>query len=175
MFKRLFIGSCTLLMAFACMAADPPPGQIDPEQFLRLADDEDVRIEVSLRGALLKAITKIDPELHALAGGLESINVVVLSLKEAELDRTRRQVRQIDEDLQSRGWQRLARVREEDAEIKVLVLNNEEQIQGLVVMVIEMSEGQLIFANVAGEIDLESLSQIGEQLDIPGLESIDVD
>lgn len=175
MFKRWWVGTFLACLAVTCLAGPTHVGQVDPAQFLQLASDDDVRLEVSLRGALLKAITKIDPQLHQLAGGLESIDVVVLSLREADLDQIRDKIREIEENLQKRGWQRLARVRQEDAEVKVLVLSDEEQIQGLVVMVVELSEGRLIFANIAGEIDLAALSQLGSELNLPGLDAIDVE
>jgi hypothetical protein len=40
----------------------------------------------------------------------------------------------------------------------------------LVVMV--MNDEQIVFTNVAGSIDLEKLGELGQEMDIPGLDEI---
>ena len=61
----------------------------------------------------------------------------------------------------------------EDADIRVLVLNDETSLSGLVVMVLERSEGELIFANVAGLLDLEAIQKLGDKMNIPGLSDLE--
>lgn len=154
--------------------AEKLAGFVDGRALIEAVGDDAVTVEISLSGPLLTALTKVDPELHALAGGLESIHAVVLE-PAGSLDRKRLHalVAEIDAKLIGQGWERLAHVREPDAEVKLLVLSAGEAIRGLVVMVLE--EDEVVFANLAGALDLAKIAAIGEGLDLPGLDRIDPD
>jgi hypothetical protein len=70
-------------------------------------------------------------------------------------------------------WQRLARIRDETSEVAVLVLNDDEVIQGLVVLITDHASHSVVFTNVAGVLDLQALSTLGEHLEVPGLEDLE--
>ena len=60
----------------------------------------------------------------------------------------------------------------------MLALSDGEAIQGLVVMVVDRSEeggAELVFANIAGAIDLAAIQQIGEGFNVPGLDGLDLE
>jgi hypothetical protein len=42
-------------------------------------------------------------------------------------------------------------------------------------MVIDMEEGEMVFANIAGKLDLAAIQSIGDSLEIPGLEDLDIE
>jgi hypothetical protein len=172
----------TLLLFVGPASAAGIRGCIDNDDFIDLAGDDAVMMEINLSGALLSALSRIDPELHQLVTGLKSIQAVILDLssggESAELDealvaRARRLASATDKSLRGRGWERIARVRDGGDEIKVLVLNDDEVINGLVVMVLDKDDGQLVFANICGTLDLAAIQAIGEGFDIPGLDQID--
>jgi len=162
------------LSAAVHAAGEPPPlGFVDGSAFLELAGDDAGTIEISLRGALLRALTSFDPELKRLVGGLESIHAVIVEPEQgASLKRVRELVRRRERSLLGEGWERLARVRDGTADVTVLVLNDEETIRGLVVMAADEEDGSVVFANVAGVIDLAAIAALGEQLEIPGLDQV---
>jgi hypothetical protein len=91
----------------------------------------------------------------------------------------REQVLKTERRLTSKGWERIARIQDEGAQIKILVLLNEDEetISGLIVMVLDADDDEpvLVFANVAGVIDLAALEELGEAFDVPGLEDIELD
>lgn len=151
------------------------PGFVDGSAFLALAGEETGSVEVSLDGALLKALMGFDPELKKLAGGLASIHAVVLDFSEEEAPRwteAQELVAKTEKSLVGRGWSRITKIREEGAAVSVLVLNDEEIIGGLVVLVAG-EDGEVVFANIAGDIDLAAIAKLGEKLDIPGLDQLD--
>lgn len=151
-----------------------PPGFVDGSILIDLAGEDALTVEISLHGALLKAITGADPELKSLAGGLESIQAVILDLEETPASaKIREQVEEIQRELRRQGWQRLARVKESGSVVNVMVLNDAETIQGLVVLVVDENDKQVIFANVAGVLDLAAIERLGEEMDIPGLSDLD--
>ena len=173
----LAIAGCLLLVGLASPAVaeskslDRLPGYVDGQAFVDLAGDDAVTVEISIHGALLKALASVDEDLEGMVGGLESIHAVILEVENDEATRRIRELmREIERKLLAQGWQRLARVKEQDAEIKVLVLNDDEAILGLVVLI--AGEDESVFANVAGKLDLSAIAKIGESFDIPGLDEL---
>ena len=159
--------------------APPGPGFVDGTRLIDIVGDDAVVVEVSLGKSLLKMMTGSDPDLKKQLGGLESIYALIVDLSDAgTAARARDEVREIERRLLGDGWERIARIKETDTEIKVLVLlHDEELIEGLVVMVfsVEDEEPVLVFANIAGLIDMEALEDLGEELDLPGLDELDFD
>ena len=158
------------------LAADKGPGYVDPDTFIRIAGDDRVLVQVSISEALLRMITRSDPDLKRVAGGLKSIEAVVLDLSRngaaedahaALLDTENRMLRD--------GWERLVLVREDDGEVRILILPQDDKIQGLTVLIVNRGDGTMIFANIAGSVDLASLEELGDVFDIPGLDEIDVE
>lgn len=177
------LAAATLLVASlagaTALAADPAlkksPGFVDPEPFLDLADEKGRLIEINLPGKLLRLITgpvrSQEPELASLIDGLEWIGAVIVGTEDAaRLEAGRALVRQTEKRLLGKGWEKLAVMQEEGTMVKVLILNTETTIGGLVVMI--TNDEQVIFTNIAGIIDLAKLESLGETLNIPGLESL---
>jgi hypothetical protein len=80
----------------------------------------------------------------------------------------------IAEDLQEDGWEQIARVREHGEGVTVLVLlddKNEDSLAGVTVMVNEDADN-MVFANIAGRIDLSMVAGLATGLGLPGLEEL---
>ncbi len=173
------VASCWLLLVLVSSPAvaekkslDQVPGYVDGAAFVELAGDDAVTIEVSIHGGLLKMLASVDPDLEELVGGLESIHAVILQVEDdGAYERIRELMRQTERRLMGQGWERLARVKEDETEVKVLVLNDEDAILGLVVLVAG-DENELVFANIAGTLNLAAIAKLGESLDIPGLDEL---
>jgi hypothetical protein len=149
---------------------------VDAAPFKEIAGEDAIMVEINLSGAFLKTIASAHEDLHELIGGLESIQAVVLDLNgSSRSERARKTILDVERRLQKRAWERIALIREEDGEVRILVLADGEAIQGLVVMVIDMDEGEMVFANIAGELDLAAIQSIGDSLEIPGLDDLDID
>jgi len=52
------------------------------------------------------------------------------------------------------------------------MLEKNETVFGLVVMVFDPSEPNMIFTNIVGNVDLATLGKLGEKMDLPGLDQI---
>ena len=172
--------AAALLLPATALAADTAieskPGYVDKEIFTRLAGDEDVRVEIWLPRSLIVLFGALDEELAEAVEGLDLLQAVVLELEGADAAaRARKVVRETESMLKRKGWVRLALVRDEESEVYVLVRTQDEKIEGLTVLVVDESDGSLVFANVVGTIDLAKIRALGEELDIPGLADIEVD
>ncbi len=155
------------------------PGYVDGSVFLEFAGEDDELIEVSLNGPLLKvlgkAFTQQDPDLAKLVGQLDSISAVVIeSDGKMDMRRASELIKKLTRRLEDRGWERLARIREKDSRIIVMALHDGEVIQGLTVLVVE-GDGELVFANIAGRIDLAQIGKLGAGFGFPGLDAIPAD
>jgi hypothetical protein len=164
-----------MVVVFPLRAAerDELPGYVDGSQFLDLATEDTTSVEVNFHGSLLKAILSIDPELKKVAGGLESLHAVILTFsEEGQAAKAFDLLQKTEERLIARDWEALTRIKNGSDRVTVLVLSDEDQIQGLVVMVAGAEDGEVVFANIAGTIDLAAIAQLGETFDIPGLADV---
>jgi len=152
------------------------PGYVDSSAFVALAGgEENVRVEVSIHRSLIKLFcAALEEELGEAICGLESINAVIVAVNGRDVQaKANKIIVEKERQLLDRGWERLAKVVDEDAIIRVLVLNDETSISGLVVMVLNRDEDELVFANVAGRLDLEALQKLGNKMNIPGLKDLE--
>lgn len=176
-YKLLLIAIGVVSLASASSANAAARGYVDKSAFVALAGGEQaVSVEVSIHKTLIGILCAgLDEELKKIACGLESIEAVVLDVggKERQVELIE-VIRKTEKTLRGRGWERVALVRDEDSEVFVLILNNEEAIDGLVVMVMDRSDGELVFVNIAGAIDLEAIQRLAGEWNIPALEGIDL-
>ncbi len=181
---RLFLvaAGIGLVLAGALPAAagepEPPPrGVVDASFLDRFVprDDDGTFVEVSLTGPLLELAAQVlegqDPELAGMVRGLRSVTTRVIELPD-DPDRAAqatRALREVADRLRKKGWQPLARVRDGGDEVHVLLLPGGKTVDGLTVMV-RSSDGELVFANIAGKIDLARLGEVLRNLDVPGMD-----
>lgn len=179
-------GALAVLAGFAIFAVAASPvlsadsltnvrGYVDKSVFLELANEEDVTIEIWLPASLLRIPCAFDPDLAEFCRGLELVQAVVMEIGGGVPAKLRDAVAETERSLIKRGWVRMAKIREGDGQVSVLVLNDDDAILGLTVLVMDAEEGDLVFANVAGQLDLSKIQQLGEQLDLPGLKDIEVE
>jgi len=162
--------------AHAGWGASEVDGRVDLSALAALADEhpEIAVVEVTIPRSLLKAISRADEgdeEGSDEAFGLEWVGAVILEIEDpAVQEKARAFFTDTERRLVKEGWERLARIREEGARVNVFILNGGETIRGVVVMVAE--DGAYVFTNLAGRIDPELLSELSEEMDVPGLDQI---
>ena len=180
---KVRIGIAALLIAlvattgvWAQSSYEKHPGFVDKQAFLSSVDDDDVMIEIWLPGSLLGIVKGVDEELGDLVDGLELAQAVVVEARgSGKAEKLDEQLKQTEAKLMKRGWVRLAKIQDGGENIRILILNGETTIDGLAVMISDKSSGEFIFANVAGTIDLAAIQRLGQKMDIPGLDQIEVD
>ena len=155
---------------------DRKSGFVDGSAFLELADKDSAQVEVSIKGPLLKllsnALASEDEEAARMVGDLESIYALVIGIGEKNRDAAAERVRKMSDGLKKKGWEPIARVQEEDTNVTVMINADDKTINGLVVIVIDIEEGQLVFANIAGKLKLDEIEKLSAKLDVPGLDDV---
>jgi len=176
----------TLVLALGLVLASAPdraqtkpdsPGLVDGTRLVELVGEDSVRLRVSLGGSILRAIAagSDDSDLQSLVTGLESIYALILDLGDPEhAARARKGARDLEAELRRKGWEELAFVQEEGSTVRVLIRSQGERVRGLVAILIDTSDDEpaLVFANVAGTLDLGRLQELGAGLNVPGLKDL---
>jgi len=153
------------------------PGYVDGAMFRALIDENGEVVEVNLEGAILQALAKSKDDRHDrddsqdLFAKLTSIHAVIGTVK-GPASAALAVVQQTDQKLQSQGWQRITRIKDESSTISVLTHTAGGRVDGLVALIFDSDDKELVFANLAGEIDITRLGEIGERFNVPGLDQV---
>jgi len=179
-----FRGAALALLALGPLLAtgaraEPPvaAGYVDGAMFRALVDDDREIVEVNLEGPLLQSMAKSkgedsdDKDTNELFGKLKAIHAVIGTVK-GPASAAMNLVHQTDQKLVAAGWQRVARIKDESTMISVLTHTAGGHVDGLVALIFDSDDKELVFANLAGEIDITRLGEIGERVHVPGLDQI---
>jgi uncharacterized protein DUF4252 len=150
------------------------PGYVDGQMFRNLVDDNEELVEVNLDGPVLKALGKSkgkDERAMELIGNLRAVHAVIGTVK-GPASSAFALVQQTDQKLAASGWQRITRIKDDSDWVSVLTHVTGDQIDGLVVLTFSSDDKELVFANLAGPIDLSKLGEIGDIVNVPGLENV---
>jgi spermidine/putrescine-binding protein len=152
-------------------------GYVDESAFRALVDDQQDVVEINLDGAILQALAKNGKDGHHaddtkdVLAKLKSIHAVIGTVK-GSAEEALALVQKTDRKLGASGWQRITRVTDATSTISVLTHTVADKIDGLVVLIFDSKDKELVFANLAGEIDITQLGEIGERLNVPGLDQV---
>ena len=152
-------------------------GYVDGAMFRALIDEDQEVVEVNLEGAILQALSRSKGEdgesddSKALFGKLKSIHAVIGTVK-GPASAGMAAIQQTDQKLAGQGWQRITRVKDATSSLSVLTHTVGDRVDGLVVLIFDMDDKELVFANLAGEIDITRLGEIGERFNVPGLDHV---
>lgn len=155
------------------------PGYVEGSQFVDLIDEDGDLIEISLDRKLLKlfsgrALKRLDSDIGTILSDLVAMNAVIGEVSDnheearAELDSIRKKV-------ERDGWDRFVRVRENGDEYTAYIHVNEddeEVVDGLLVIGFHDEGKELLFVNIAGNIDMERIAMLGVRFKVPGLDDL---
>ena len=150
------------------------PGYFDFSDFMTL-NSKGAKVEVNLNKPLLKLATTLvrneSPEAADLTRGLQMVRVRVYSVTDENREGFAQSVRDITEKLNGDQWDQLVRVNDGDSNVGIFArMPSDEAIFGLVISVAEKDEA--VFINIVGDIELDSIADLGRHLDLPGLDKL---
>jgi uncharacterized protein DUF4252 len=152
-------------------------GYVDGSMFRALVDDTQDVVEVNLDGAILQALAKSKSDEHGdgdakdLFAKLKSIHAVIGTVKGPAAEALAL-VKKTDQKLVASGWQRVTRITDATSTVTVLTHTVADRVDGLVALIFDSDDKELVFANLAGEIDVTKLGEIGQRLNVPGLDQV---
>ncbi|MDX1388286.1 MAG: DUF4252 domain-containing protein [Acidobacteriota bacterium] len=178
--KLCSLGCLVLVLTSPALAWDTSgiDGYVDPGCLLDLADDhpEITTVEVTIPKGLLRGVGlgfEENSDLQELVFGLEWVGAVVIETENPEISTVAAAcMKETESRLGKRGWERLARIREEGTNVNVMILNGGEEVRGVAVLISEPGEGTFVMTNLAGLINLELLGELSREMNVPGLDQI---
>jgi hypothetical protein len=138
------------------------PGYVDAA-WTKALTDKPATVQVMLDPPLLKLVASAskesDQDLNAVISQLAFVRVHVYEDLSVDAEKLTKAVESQISTLDDKGWSTVARVREDDQRVDVLMKATDEKIVGFVVIV--AGDDQLVFVNIAGDIEPE---KFGEKL-----------
>ena len=182
MWKRILLCSVVMLaLAGTAWAQDDlknDPGYVDLD-VIEAWFDKEPSIIVNVKGALIDLVAEAsryeDPELADLLHKLKSVQVRGYRLNWVDFEEVQGRVSTMARRLESRGWDTVVRVRDDDEDVNVHIRVDDGAIAGMFVMVISPDEDETVFVNIVGQIDPEQIGRLGRKFDIEPLDGMTVD
>lgn len=142
------------------------------EQFETGEEVTEILIEEHLIRMVSKLAAKEEPEVSSVLDGIKLIKVHTFEVSEKNAAELSSKVKEIEKTLMNKGWDRIVRTKSKDEIINVFILTtNEDKIEGLVVAGFE-KDGDATFVNIVGDINLETIGELGSKFDIPTIGGI---
>ncbi|HEV8582682.1 MAG TPA: DUF4252 domain-containing protein [Thermoanaerobaculia bacterium] len=167
--KTLIIGVALLGLTAAAgwtqNLADQP-GYV-PIEKLELFPRDKLSVEINIEGALLSLIaaaSKVeDPEFASLIGGLKSIKVQAVPLKDVDAATVRGKIGQAVRWLEDRGWKSTLRAREEGEETYIYLKETDGKISGLTLLALDPTD-EAVVINIVGHIDPAQIGRLSQSV-----------
>lgn len=159
----------TVLMSLPVMAQEDAlkdfPGYVDFGDLTSIFGEPSVQISVgeSLLGLVGSLSASEDPEAAELFKRLNGVRVSVFETV-AMADGAVAFIKDVSSQLNDRGWESVVTVNSADEQVRVFMMINNNQVEGITVMAVE--EDEAVFVNVIGSINPEELGKVMENFDI---------
>lgn len=180
-FKNVLAPFFCLSLIPVVLAADSDleshPGYVDFSTLTAIAAIEPT-VEISLKAPLLILITNLirneDEEAAEFISKLMRVTVNVFESDDIDVDQVAASMSTMAEDLDSAGWDRVVRVREDESHVDIYfrLAPDADVIYGIAIMVAE--PGETVLVNIVGDISTDDISALGRRFDLDELVDIEV-
>lgn len=166
----LTLAALLLLAASAGQAQDltAQPGYV-PLEKLDLFPREKLSVEINIEGALLSLVAagakSSEPELASLLGGLKSIKLQAIPLKDLDESALRTRFGRTVRWLEERGWKSTLKVRDEGEETYIYLKETAGKIDGLTLLSLSPGD-EAVIINIVGRIDPAQIGRLAQHFDV---------
>ena len=179
--KRVIAPLLCISLIPVVMAADNAvenhPGFVDFSRLTAIAATEP-SVEISIKAPLLNMITNLirneDAEAADFISKLLRVTVNVFESDNIDVDEIAASMSVMAEDLDSAGWERVVRVREESNHVDIYfrLADDSDVIYGIAIMVAE--PGETVLVNIVGDISTDDISALGRRFELDELVDLEV-
>ena len=179
-FKNVLAPLFCLSLIPVVLAADSDleshPGYVDFSTLTAIAAIEPT-VEISLKAPLLILITNLirnEDEAAEFISKLMRVTVNVFESDDIDVDQVAASMSTMAEDLDSAGWDRVVRVREDESHVDIYfrLAPDADVIYGIAIMVAE--PGETVLVNIVGDISTDDISALGRRFDLDELVDIEI-
>jgi hypothetical protein len=147
------------------------PGFFDVERLLP-PESLNVKSEVYLQNHILRMIARMtrssEPEFSGMLDAIQLLRVLHLDFSAQPPDRASADISKLFQSLSSGKWETLVRNRDADRTLHIAVQTDGEGIVHALVILTALDTA-LTVVNLVGAIDLDQLTRMGSQFNIPEL------
>jgi len=175
--------TCVLVLAlFAVASAQSDlannlrdhPGFVD-FRAMDISGGKEPKVEVNLKGSLLGLAARIasdeEPELSSTLLSLEGIRVEVYDAEDRDPESYITKLATTAKDLETKGWETIVRVNDDDQQAYIAVKPEGKNIVGLVVLSAQ-EDDEIVLVNIVGNINMDEIWRVGREFDIDHLDSV---
>lgn len=168
-YRKALVLCATLLISLPAAAQEDSlkdyPGYVDFGELSNIFGEPTVQISVgeSLLGLVGSLSASEDPEAAELFNRLNGVRVNVFettSMPSGAIDL----VKSTSIQLSELGWESVVTVNSQDEQVRIFMMINNDQVEGITVMAVEETEA--VFVNVIGSINPEELGKVMNNFDI---------
>lgn len=171
--EKIFAVFVLAAWSTSALAAEDHPGYVDFSGLHSLIDSEPV-VEVTLREPLLRLITESIPEEDEEAANFVSrlLNVRLHVYEDigGNVQQIADNMDEIAADLEAENWERVVRIRDDEDQVDIYLHFSEtdDVVYGIAVMIVS-EDGEMVLANIAGDISFDDIGALGRRFDIDEL------
>jgi len=153
------------------------PGYFDfgnLSHFIKGDNVTEVNIDSHLLSLMNGSSDKSDDDFSQLVRGLKLVKVYSFSVNTKEQKELLNKMNEMDENLASKNWDRIVKVKEpgEYTFVYIKPSENSKEISGLVVSTFE-KDGEATFVNIVGNINMNTIGKLSHKFNIPSLGGLD--
>ena len=101
--------------------------------------------------------------LSVMLHRLKAIQVRAYELSYDDFGRASGKLKDFGRVLERDGWETVVRAREDDEHVEMYLRTNGMRIAGLVVLALDMDEGEAVMVNIVGEIDPDEIGRLSRR------------
>lgn len=167
--KTMMVACITAMVSLPVLAQEDGlkdyAGYVDFGELNEMFGEPTVQISVgqSLLGLVSSLSASEDPEVAELFKRLFGVRINVFEMN-GMVDGAVDLVKSVASNLSSRGWESVVTVNSLEEQVRVFMMINNNQVEGITVMALEDDEA--VFVNVIGNINPEELSRVMDNFDI---------
>jgi len=144
----------------------------DLRQFEEGNSVTEVIVKDNLIRMVAAVVRKEEPEFAEMLSKVKLVHVHVVEASDSNMAGLSKHIEGINAQLDGSGWDVMVRMREGDEQNHIYILpEGDTSIRGLCVLATDGNEA--VFVNIVGTIDIDMLTRLGEQFDIPGMEDVE--
>ncbi len=148
------------------------PGYIDLEKIKIPASATKVT-EIDIGPSLLRMISLLgnSTEMGKQLAGFLSIRVKSFEINQEEAVKLKPAIEEIERKLADEKWESIVRVKDVDERTNISIKYDKDKIVGLLLMSVKAG-GEITFANIVGNFDLETISKLDLGFENSALDSL---
>ncbi|MHB1688072.1 MAG: DUF4252 domain-containing protein [Ignavibacteriaceae bacterium] len=176
-FLTIFISASVVTLAQKKDDYSKYPGYFDfgnLSRFIQGDNVTEVNIDSHLLNMMSESSNNNDDDMSRIVHGLKLVKVYSFDVKSNEKKELLSKMNEMDNDLTSKNWDRIVKVKEpgEYTFVYIKSTGDNKEVSGIVVSTFDR-DGKATFVNIVGNINMDAIGKLSEKFNLPSLGGMD--